>query len=426
MSIHNRRMQSATGCPEEEPRRVLFTGSADLPGRNIRMAAGMAVRPRMGCKMNRNLSKRLNLQTWASVAILGAGLSLVSLPARSAGQVFSGGGFRPLAVAIPTLPSTPTGTTPVTIGSSATAPGSPYASMAPIATMAAPVTNFNQTGTYTYNYGIDSLGQPCAYIVVGSDPADYAQYVYGAPLGPGGIMGPPSAGVLYAPPGMAPLVFFKGMQSPPPGPAYTGPSYPGQATYGPAPVNTSNQSAYNGPLYRNQDNGFSFISNQPGAGTQTNNSTAGRSQPAVLPTASSEAIVDIQEAWILADPSLITKHLDAAHPVWLYKDGQLETAVSTKDYLARLQKAIDATSTQSFVLSERAALPSGLVAAWGRQVYYDANNQRLTSYPCYWLAHAGGQWIVVAVNEAGSLDNAFFDLRPVRGSLDRGSSGAPR
>ncbi|MCA1596717.1 MAG: hypothetical protein LC772_09885, partial [Chloroflexi bacterium] len=95
-----------------------------------------------------------------------------------------------------------------------------------------------------------------------------------------------------------------------------------------------------------------------------------------IPDGARKAIVDIQEAWLLSDSTLIQRHLDAAHPVRMYLAGKLDFTPSTSEYLDMTSKALKSLSTQTFVLNHRSLLADGRVKAWGTQVFTDPDNHR--------------------------------------------------
>jgi hypothetical protein len=121
-----------------------------------------------------------------------------------------------------------------------------------------------------------------------------------------------------------------------------------------------------------------------------------------LPPTADKAVVDIQEAWVLADDNLLQRHLDPTLGVRVYREGKFEQSVSSSDYLAVTRKTLDNAMTQSFVLNDRTLLPDGRVRAAGEHIYFGTNNERMITYVCYWLQPVGDRWVITAVNSASS------------------------
>jgi hypothetical protein len=132
-----------------------------------------------------------------------------------------------------------------------------------------------------------------------------------------------------------------------------------------------------------------------------------------IPGGANDAVLDIQEAWVTADDTLIRKHLDAAHPIRIYRAGKFDFTASTNDYLAMTRKALGSVSTQSFVLNQRENLPDGRVRACGTHVFYDPDDHRQVTYVCYWLKQVGDRWIITAINSvAHAAQPAAYQTDP--------------
>jgi hypothetical protein len=132
----------------------------------------------------------------------------------------------------------------------------------------------------------------------------------------------------------------------------------------------------------------------------------------LLPNGVEQAIVDIQEAWVLGDESLLARHIDPAYPVRLYREGKFDYSTTSENFLTMTKKALGAVVTQSYVLNVRTSVADDRVRACGTHVFYDPAGKRQTLFLCYWLQQIKDRWIITAIDTATSADRPLTDPGP--------------
>jgi len=113
-----------------------------------------------------------------------------------------------------------------------------------------------------------------------------------------------------------------------------------------------------------------------------------------------EALRDIQSAWLDANIDLIGNYLPNDEKISVYFDNEYSYSISGNDYYEMTLDAMSTIKTVSMDFDDPIWINANEVFFTGRHVFYNPDNERQTVYVSYRLHRYGGSWTIIAVGSS--------------------------
>ncbi len=117
------------------------------------------------------------------------------------------------------------------------------------------------------------------------------------------------------------------------------------------------------------------------------------------------ALSDIRDAWMDSRLDLLSNHVEEDESVAVLLDGSYDYSLEPDDYVQMTSDAMEQMQTASFTWTTVRHRRDGAYTAFGKHVYYDADNRQKTVYVSYTLQWEGGAyWITEVGSGVKALD----------------------